>query len=69
MSKDRESQWVDVIISGLNDQAIKNTCNHITNRIGTIREKNEVSESKPFFRTGIRNLINDLFVVFINSFL
>ncbi|CAF1252655.1 unnamed protein product [Adineta steineri] len=40
---DRQSQWVDVTISGSNDQAINNGFNHIKTIIGSIKEKNESS--------------------------
>ncbi|CAF0728009.1 unnamed protein product [Rotaria sp. Silwood1] len=46
VSNDRQNQWVDLIISGSNDQVIKNAFNRIKNLVGTIKEKNESFQSK-----------------------
>ncbi|CAF3836647.1 unnamed protein product [Rotaria magnacalcarata] len=46
VSNTRENQWIDVIISGSNDQTIRNVYDHITRHIGTMKEKTEFSQSK-----------------------
>ncbi|CAM2702774.1 unnamed protein product [Rotaria socialis] len=51
VSNARENQWADVIISGSNGQTIRNAYDHITHHIGTMKEKNEFSQSKPLFDT------------------
>ncbi|CAF3871017.1 unnamed protein product [Rotaria sp. Silwood2] len=51
VSNDRQNQWVDLIISGSNDQVIKNAFNHIKNIVGTIKEKNEYFQSKSSIET------------------
>lgn len=52
VSNDRQNQWVDLMISGSNDQ-VNNTFNQIKNMIGSIKEKNESFQSKSFFKSGI----------------
>ncbi|CAF1010228.1 unnamed protein product [Rotaria sordida] len=51
ISNERQSQWVDLIISGSNDQIIKNAFDHIKNIIGTIKEKNEYFQTKSSIET------------------
>jgi polyribonucleotide nucleotidyltransferase len=53
VSNDRQSQWVDLMISGSNDQVINNAFNHIKSITGNIKEKNESSQSKSFVQPGI----------------
>jgi hypothetical protein len=70
VSNDRHGQWVDLMISGSNDQVINNAFNHIKTIIGTIKEKDELSQSKSFFQSGIFIFFNHLFVlsiIFIDS--
>ncbi len=49
---DRQSQWVDLTISGSNDQVIDNALNHIKTIIGSIKEKNESFQPKSFVKPG-----------------
>jgi len=68
VSNDRQNQWVDLMISGSNDQVINNAFNHIKSITGNIKEKNESSQSKSFFQPGIFYIIQSficLFVLFI----
>jgi hypothetical protein len=69
VSNDRQTQWVDLIISGSNDQVITNAFNHIKNIIGNIREKNESSQSKSSFQPGIFIFFQSfvLLIIFIDS--
>lgn len=64
VANDRESQWIDLTISGSNDQAINNAFNHIQTVIRNIKEKNESSQSKSFFKPGIFKLFICLFYEF-----
>jgi hypothetical protein len=59
IANDRNSQWVDLLISGSNNQVINNAVNQIENIIGPIKEKNGLdqsntdNQSNSFFKTGI----------------
>ncbi len=53
VANDRQNEWVDLFISGSNEQTVNNAMNYIRKIIGSIKEKDEVSQSKPFFQTGI----------------
>jgi hypothetical protein len=68
VSNDRQSQWVDLIISGSNDQDINHTFNHIKNMIGNIKEKNDLSPAKSFSKPGILLFFYYLFVRSIAHF-
>jgi hypothetical protein len=65
VSNDRESQWVDVMISGSNDQAVNNAFNQIKNLTGSIQEKNESGQSKSFFKPGCYIFFNELFLLIV----
>lgn len=52
ISQDQKNEWVDVIITGSDEQAIMNTFNHIQNIIGNIKEKNPSFQTNSFLRSG-----------------
>jgi predicted PilT family ATPase len=66
VSNDRQSQWVDLIISGSNDQMINNAFNHIKNLIGIIKEKNESFQSKSLFKPGMLNFVIIYLLILLN---
>ncbi|UJR25523.1 hypothetical protein I4U23_006869 [Adineta vaga] len=51
VSNDRQSQWVDLMINGGNEQVINNTFDQIKNLIGSIRDKNESFQTKSSFKS------------------
>ncbi len=53
IDNNRQNEWVDLFISGSNDQAINNAMDYIRKIIGSVKEKDDVSQSKSFFQTGI----------------
>lgn len=63
VSNDRQSQWVDLTISGSNDQVIDNTFNHIKNLTGSVKEKNESIQTKSFAQPGIFYIFQWLFFI------
>ena len=46
ISNDREQEWVDVKISGSDEQMIEQTLNYILQNIGNLKEKTSVNNSK-----------------------
>lgn len=57
VSNDRQNQWVDLVISGANDQAIDNTLNQIKQFRVSITDKSEPFPSKPTFSSGILRIV------------
>jgi polyribonucleotide nucleotidyltransferase len=45
ISNDRQHQWIEVKIHGVNEQSIDNVYNHILNHIGEIKEKNPFNQT------------------------
>ncbi|CAF0936895.1 unnamed protein product [Adineta ricciae] len=67
VSNDRQSQWVDLVISGANDQIINNTFNQIKQLRVSIKDKSESFSSKPSFSSGFTT--NNTFSQSSNGFL
>lgn len=52
ISKDRQSRWIEVTISGSTEKVIENAFNHIKNTINSITPKNRIFKSTTFPETG-----------------
>ena len=65
VSNDRQNQWVDLTISGSNDEAIQNAFNHIENIVGAIKEKNEYFQLHTVSNIGMLVLFS-CFVAYAN---